>query len=139
MAWVMDCSFAAALGLPDEHSSAVEDFFLHVGVQDQLWVPPLWWIELSNVLLVAQRRGRITQAERATLFARFADLPVHTDAQIGEPVASRIQALAELHDLTAYDAAYLELAQRRGAGLATFDRQLAASARRSGVPLAVPG
>lgn len=133
MAWVVDCSFAAALGLPDEHSVRVEAFFLQEGAALEIWIPPLWWYELSNVLLMAQRRKRISQADRAALLSRFGSLPLITDTLIGEMTASRIQDIAEQYGLTSYDAAYMELAQRKGAGLATFDRQLAEAARQSGV------
>lgn len=93
----------------------------------------MWWYEISNVLLMAQRRKRISQADRAALLSRFGALPLKVDAQIGEMVAGRIQDIAGQYGLTGYDAAYLELAQRKGAGLATFDRQLAQAAAQSGV------
>lgn len=135
MAWVVDSSFAAALALPDEHSASVEKFFISEGGKAEIWVPPLWWYEISNVLLVAQRRKRISQADRAALLSRFGALPLRVDAQIGEMTASRLQDIADRYGLTSYDAAYLELAQRKGSGLATFDRQLADAAQQSGVAI----
>lgn len=138
MAWVLDCSFVAALGLPDEHSPVVEAFFRHEVGHADLWVPALWWYELSNVLLVAERRQRIQQAQRLALHMRFAALPLQTDVLTGEALASRIQGLGEGHGLSAYDAAYLELAQRKNAGLASFDKALLAAAARSGVTCYTP-
>ena len=138
MRWVLDCSFVATLGLPDEHSPAVEEFFQREASHAELWVPALWWYELSNVLLVAQRRQRIQQAQRVALQMRFAALPLQTDGWTGEPLASRIQNLGEEYGLSAYDATYLELAQRKDAGLASFDKALIAAAKRSGVECYAP-
>jgi len=96
-------------------------------------VPALWPYELANVLVVAQRRGRITasHAARAVALVRGLDLTVEPvePARVLEHVAE----LALKHGLTAYDAAYLDLAMRLGAVLATLDADLARAARACGV------
>jgi len=96
-------------------------------------VPSLWWFEIRNVLLVAERRQRLTGAESDEFLAELARLPIEIDR---EPVSAEVLALGRRFKLSAYDAAYLELALRRQATLATFDAALAAAARRLKVPLA---
>lgn len=103
---------------------------------DRLWVPALWWYELSNGLIVAQRRHRLTEADRLRLTQLYDTLLIQTDAHLNPDTAWRLQAIAKAEGLSAYDAAYLELAQRRGVGLATLDRTLTLAARKAGVALA---
>lgn len=88
--------------------------------------------ELRNSLIVHERRQRITPARTAGFLKALASLPISLDRQIGE---AALLGLARDHVLTAYDAAYLELAQRKGLALATLDRALAAAAQASGVAL----
>jgi len=95
-------------------------------------VPALWWFEVRNALIVGERRGRIDVTETTEILAQLAALPIHIDR---EPDGHAIITLARAHRLTFYDAAYLELARRLDAPLATLDRQLAAAARAAAVPL----
>lgn len=99
------------------------------------WIPELWHQEVSNALLVAERRSVLPQPDSDRFLARLSSLPFFTDS---DPVAerrSRILALARSHGLSSYDATYLELAQRLGAALASFDRQLNRAAAALGVAL----
>lgn len=84
----------------------------------------LWPLEALNGLLVAQRRRRIDAAARAEFAAFLQELPVMIDAQTVDQVWGATSALAGQFGLTIYDAAYLELAQRRRLPLATLDRDL---------------
>jgi predicted nucleic acid-binding protein len=87
-------------------------------------------LEMGNLLLSAQKRGRIDTAKRLALVQSAADLRLRVDR---EPVTMmQIDALAARHQLTAYDAAYLELALRRGLPLATLDRALVAALGTAG-------
>ncbi len=135
MSWVMDCSIAGALGLPDELSLRAERFLEVMLADAEVWVPPLWWYEMSNLLVVAMRRRRLTQATMKHLAELYSSLPVLTDASPSPEISGTIQTLAIQHGISAYDAAYLELAQRLGTGLATLDRDLERAAKSSGVPL----
>jgi predicted nucleic acid-binding protein len=95
-------------------------------------VPFLWHIEIANALLVGERRKVVTHAQVIDYLARLDTLPIVED---DAPPALRrdpVMALARLHNLTAYDASYLELALRKGAVLATFDIQLAEAMRAAG-------
>ena len=128
----MDCSIAAALGLPDERSETAEAF-LAIMADDEVWVPALWWHEIGNVITSAKRGKRITDNDTTGLMLLYGELPLHTDTTHGGPLVERVFRLATSFDLSAYDAAYLELAERKQAGLATLDDRLNKAATASGV------
>ncbi len=95
-------------------------------------IPGIWPLEVANGLLVGERRGRITRAQATRLIeALLAALEVHVD--IAGDIFKDVLPLAREHGLSAYDAAYLELAVRRGMPLATADGKLAGATRRCGV------
>ena len=99
------------------------------------WIPGLWHLEVSNALLMAERRSLLPQADSDRFLARLGSLPFFTDSDAVADRRSRILALARSHVLSSYDATYLELAQRLGAALASFDRQLNRAAVALGVAL----
>ncbi len=132
MLWIMDCSMAAALSLPDEHSNTADAFLLKMSA-DEVWVPSLWWHEIGNVLVSTKRRGRINDNDTSELIALYGDLPIHTDAASGSDLMERTHRLSMTYKLSAYDAAYLELAERKQAGLATLDQKLQQAAKHCGV------
>jgi len=80
MEWVLDSSVALALSLPDKKSNEVDVFFNRLGGQDLFWVPALWWSEIANALISAQRRKRLSEADRNRLTELFRMLPIQTDA-----------------------------------------------------------
>jgi len=98
-------------------------------------VPALWFTEVTNGVIVAERQGAITSRQLSTFRADLAALPIDMDLASPESVQAGILAIAQRSGLTAYDATYLELAIRRNAPLATFDRQLAEAARAAGVAI----
>ena len=128
MAFVTDASVAAAWVLPDEEA-ALADLALERLVEEEAWVPSLFWSELQNVLLPAERRGRIDEHYADAAMARIRQLSVRCP---GEPEHHRILALARSHRLTAYDASYLA-AIREGCPLASLDRRLKNAAAVEGV------
>jgi predicted nucleic acid-binding protein len=95
----------------------------------------MWSLEVANVLVLAVRRGKITLAERSEFLKILALHPVHTDHRTGDISFGPIVTLADQYRLTAYDAAYLELAMRLGVPLATLDAELKSAARKAGVAL----
>ena len=135
MNWVLDCSFSAALFLPDEFSLKVRDFFTNLSKNDQLYVPSLWWYEITNVLIVAERRKRLNYADVVKVTLLFEQLSIETDNSSGFPFSKEIYRLANLNKLSAYDAGYLELSIRKDASLASLDKQLLKVAVNSGVSI----
>lgn len=131
---VLDCSVAVSWCFADE-ASAAGDALLRRLAADGAVVPGLWFLELANVLLGGVRRGRISHAELRAFLGQLERLPVAEDAETGGRAFGETLALAAAQDLTAYDAAYLELAMRRGLPLATRDTALVRAARATGVEL----
>ncbi|MDP1692263.1 MAG: type II toxin-antitoxin system VapC family toxin [Burkholderiaceae bacterium] len=130
-AFVVDASVSAAWFLPDEATRATEAALQATAVQD-VWVPALWLLEIDNLLLSAQRRKRISADKRRELAAAAGALRLEVDR---EPVVITVlDELAARFGLSTYDAAYLELALRRGLPLATLDDALAVAMTKAGVP-----
>jgi predicted nucleic acid-binding protein len=134
---VVDCSVTGAWCLQDEHNAPADRLLATVAAHGGV-VPALWPAEMANLLVMAERRGRIapTDAERAVALLRR--LPLAIDPADGETLG-RTRTLAREHDLTAYDAWYLEVALRLALPLATFDGALAAAAERAGLEVATGG
>jgi len=130
---VIDASIAAAWLLPEKDSEAAEAVIAALSGRPP--VPSLFWHEARNILIIAERRGRIVVGEAAAAMGRLRRLPLE-DAGAGSDNA--VIALAAAHRLSAYDAAYLALAQKRDLPLATLDQKLAAAARREGVAMLGP-
>ena len=124
---VMDCSAVTAVLLNEPEGEQIEAQ-LTAGASGEcaIRVPALFWSEVVNVLLSAERRRRITRAEAVNLRGEVDVLPVATDTQFDPLTRRRIHELALAHKLTAYDATYLELAERFGARLKTLDPDLLA-------------
>jgi predicted nucleic acid-binding protein len=95
-------------------------------------VPAVRWFEVRNLLVAGERHGRMNSAGTAEFLADLKRLSIRLDLT---PVSAAVLALARLHRLTVYDAAYLELALRVDAPLATLDKKLAAAADAAGVQL----
>lgn len=117
----------------DDEASPAGDAVLARLAQVEAVVPMQWQLEVTNVLLVAERRGKITEAQAARFLELLGRLPIQVD---DTPVdITGVLALGRRHGLSAYDAQYLWLAERRAASLATLDGRLAEAARAAGVPL----
>jgi predicted nucleic acid-binding protein len=132
-AFVLDCSVAVAWFFEDEANAYAES------VEDALAtaapvVPALWHLEVANVLLSGERRGRTTEAKSTEFLALLETLPITVDDQTSARAWSDVLHLVRAHNLSAYDAAYLELALRRGLPLAPLDEQLKTAAEAVGVP-----
>jgi predicted nucleic acid-binding protein len=130
---VVDCSFAAALFLPDKRSHVVQAFFSELAEPFQMWVPSLWWYEFANVLVTATKNKAIGVADMQRIIGLFSLLPIETDTLLPEALVPAIHGLAVEYGLSAYDAAYLELAIRLETPLATLDRQLLKASQRCGI------
>jgi predicted nucleic acid-binding protein len=132
--FVLDASVAMAWCFDDEASPETEAVLDRL-VDDPAVVPSLWEYEVANVLLLAERRGRLTEFQAAQFVQLIERLPINIDLA---PIdMGRLVAAGRTHDVSAYDAAYLVLAERDGIPLATRDESLQVAARRAGVPLLV--
>ena len=130
--FVIDASVALAWCFNDELTEAISELLLRLQ-NGAAAVPTLWPLEVANVLALAERRGRITTAESARLIALFETLDISVDSEAPSLAFARILGLARQERLTAYDAAYLELAMRLGVPLASKDGSLCDAAERVGV------
>lgn len=100
------------------------------------WVPALWHLELGNVLLGARRQGRIDQAGIEKFLSTLGLYDIEVDGETMTSAWAKTLGLAESYALTLYDAAYLELALRKGLPLASLDDSLRKAMRRAGGVLA---
>ena len=131
--FVLDGSVTLAWYFADEvndYANAVQDG-LDPG---RAFVPSLWPLEIANIILVGERRKRSTAAQAAAWTVSLNLLPIIIDDETTSRAFSDILNLGRAQNLSAYDAAYLELAMRRGLPLATLDAKLKAAAGVVGVP-----
>lgn len=132
MSIVVDCSVAAAWAFEDERTAASEQLRQRVALRGG-FAPAIWPTELTNVLRNGEKHGRIAPAATDAFIEAMLQSPVIVEPPPDADQARRVLALAREFKLTAYDAAYLELALRRGLPLATSDAQLAKAANAAGV------
>jgi len=124
LAWLVRRIDPAEEQLADEILSCVQ--------AREALVPALWFVEVVNGVLVAERRGGIGAATSASFMGLVAALPIAEDSVRPPSAQASVLMLARAYQLTAYDATYLELILRTGRALATFDRQLAEAVRKAG-------
>jgi predicted nucleic acid-binding protein len=101
-------------------------------------VPLIWPLEVANAVLMGERRQRSTEAQAAQWLSFLGSLPIAVDDETSDRAWGEVLSLARAHRLSSYDAAYLELALRRGLPLATLDDKLRAAASALGVPAFAP-
>jgi predicted nucleic acid-binding protein len=131
VSFVLDASIVLGWMLPDEDNTAADAVIGRL-LEQRAQAPSLLGLEVANALLLAERRGRLARADHEALREAFGTLPIAFDG-FGIDALHRAAELARTHRLTLYDAAYLELAIRRGFALASFDTALREAARREGV------
>ena len=136
LAFVLDCSVTIAWLFKDEASPKTDKLRATL-VETEALVPALWPLEVANVLLVATRKGRLKRAEVPRVVELLSALPITVDARTAPQALGATFSLAHEYGLSAYDAAYLELATREAVPLATLDKALAKAAKRCGVELAL--
>jgi predicted nucleic acid-binding protein len=132
---VLDGSMALSWFLPDEKADESDEVRKLIEGGATVQVPSIWPLEVANALLVAERRKRISQADSTAALAALAKLPIELDAETGQRAGHDTIALARQHSLSVYDAAYLELATRRAATLASLDDPLRKAAEKLKVRL----
>ena len=132
MSVVLDASVTLAWIYPDETTEALQRLFAQV-IERGAVVPALWRLEVANGLTIAVRRRRISNTLRVAALADLAKFEVAVDEEGDRHAWSTTLHLADRFDLTLYDAAYLELAQRRSIPLASLDNALRGAARALGI------
>jgi predicted nucleic acid-binding protein len=132
--FVIDCSAAVTWCFEDEATPASDALLDRLG-EESAAAPAIWPLELGNVLVTAERRGRIDAAQLAEFVALVRELPVVIDQETPQRAFDEVLALARAERLTTYDASYLELAMRLGVPLATQDKELRRAAERLGTPV----
>jgi len=132
---ILDASMALSwlLKRKDPDEAAQSRQALDVVRSSGAMVPALWFPEVANTLLLAERQRVIATEESANFLFSLSVWSIAQDTVLPASCQAQVIHLARIHKLTAYDATYLELAMRRAATLATFDRKLAAAARNAGV------
>ena len=134
MAYVFDASFVAALLLPDEKNAQVDDLYAGTAHED-IFAPGLLWIEMGNIFNYLIRRKRYAYNEVLDLLPGLSAMHITTDTASGAAHAEALLRLAHDYNLSAYDAAYLELAGRKKALLGTLDENLQGAAEKYGLRL----
>lgn len=133
MAFVVDASVGFAWVYPGQATPETDDLLNTVADGAEVVVPALWFLEMANVLLIAQRRQRLTAAQRKIALGTLAAMQITMDDEGGRNAFDKISDLAEKYGLTIYDATYLELALRRSLPLASRDEALRNAAKRNGI------
>ncbi len=98
-------------------------------------VPPVWPLEVMNVLLVAERRKRLTEADSVRFIALLSQLPITVEYDSPKNFMKDLLAFARPNNLSSYDASYLDLSMRKGIPIATLDKQLSVAAKKVSVPI----
>ncbi|MBU6428084.1 MAG: type II toxin-antitoxin system VapC family toxin [Cyanobacteria bacterium REEB65] len=132
MAVVLDASVALAWCFADAESPAAFKILEDVQAEGAI-VPAIWPLEVANALLTAQRRGRLDPVTLPALADELGALPILVESRSPREILTNVCPPASEYRLSAYDAAYLDLARRKCLPLATMDERLAAACRNAGV------
>ena len=133
--FVADASVAIAWVHPAQATPETDAMLDHLAAGDSLVVPALWPLEVANALTVLRRRRKLTLDEARTAIEIIRELPAVIDHEAAAIAFTRLVELATRHELTIYDATYIELATRRQLPLASNDARMKQAAIRSGVTL----
>ncbi len=133
--FVLDCSVTIAWFLEDEITPFSDSVQYSFAQGAHAWVPAIWLYEVINAFIVAERRKRITPQKIEGFLEVLESLPVYVDALPNFTDLRRIMNLCREQNLASYDAAYLELAQRKGIPLATLDQRLITAAENLNIEL----
>ncbi|MGH7901799.1 MAG: type II toxin-antitoxin system VapC family toxin [Thermodesulfobacteriota bacterium] len=132
--FIIDNSVVMSWCFKDE-SNKYADIVLDNLQKSSAVVPPVWPLEVANVLLVAERRKRLTEADSMRFLTLLNQLPITVEEGESEEMMLRTLSLAREYRLSSYDASYLDLAMRKGLAIATLDKGLRAAAQKTEVPI----
>ena len=134
VAFVLDCSATMAWCFADESTRKTDDLLDSLRGDQRAYAPSILPLEVTNVLLVSERRNRITIEDAARFMTLLWNLPLTVEQEMTIPMIQSILKLGRTHQISSYDAAYLELALRRGLPIATLDKKLKKVGKSLGIP-----
>jgi predicted nucleic acid-binding protein len=132
--FVVDASVALAWCFLDEATPATK-MLLEAAAAEQFAVPAWWYLEITNALYFAERKGRIQPAKIAEFIELVESFSIDVDTEGPLRAFSHLLPLCRKHQLTSYDAAYLDVALRLDLPLATLDEPLRQAAKSHGIKL----
>ena len=135
VAFVVDASVTIGWIHPGQATKQSQAILDAVADGATIEVPALWPLDVANALTVLVRRRKLTDGERQTALSWLRGLRVRVDHEMASLAFGRLSELATTHLLSVYDAAYLELSQRRGLVLGCKDGPLRKAATQAGVGL----
>jgi predicted nucleic acid-binding protein len=130
--FVLDCSLAMSWCFEEEHTGSTDSILETLSEGASALVPSLWLWEVNNVLLLAERFGRLNAAKRHQQIALLKKLPITIDQDSHMHAWSTTSALAATYHISVYDASYLELALRHGLPVGSLDQHLRNAAKKAG-------
>jgi predicted nucleic acid-binding protein len=131
--FALDSSVTMAWFFQDEAASSTDALLDELNREGRAFVATHWSLEVTNTLLIGERRKRCSAADSAHFLGILDALRIDMDEETASKAGTTTLALARSHNLTLYDAAYLELAMRRNLPLASLDKDLRAAAQKNGV------
>ena len=131
-AFVLDCSVTMAWCFGDEATAAAFAVLDRLGSETAV-VPPHWFLEVANVLTMAEKRKRMTAPATTEFLKLLSALDIEIDNVTADRTFPHVLPLCRKYSLTSYDAAYLELAIRRQLPLASLDTELRVGAKQAGI------
>lgn len=137
MEWVFDTSVTMAWCFEDERTAETDALFDRLAMRSAAVVPHIWPLEVANVLAMARRKGRITEAKHRQFLSLLAGASIEVESRSMGEVFNDVLSLADKHRLSCYDASYLELAMRLGLPLATLDKDLRKAGAAAGLHLLI--
>jgi predicted nucleic acid-binding protein len=137
-AFVLDCSATMAYFFKDETSAYVDTAFEMLAEEGTALVPSIWPLEVANTCVSAERRKRLTIPDVEEIYSILGALPIEVIPYADLQSTWDVQSLARTYTLSAYDAAYLELAKRENLPLVTLDKKLKQATDKAGVSLWTP-
>ena len=132
--FVIDNSVVMSWCFKDE-TNHYADVVLDRLLESTAFVPSIWPLEVVNVLLVAERKKLLSEADSVRFIALLSQLPIVVEHDRTERVMKDLLALARTNSLSSYDACYLDLSMRKGISIATLDTQLKKAAKKTDVPI----
>jgi len=131
--YIFDASFVGSLVIPDEKKPQIKNLVKKIKNEDEKYSPELLWYEVTNIFRNLILRKRYTAEEVSLFFQYAADLGIKIIYGVNINYSKKIWDLCNTYNLSAYDAAYLELADRKKAILCTLDDDLINAAKKHGV------